>query len=51
MYVRKPVTLIPMIVTWQSADGEPVAKVQVTVMLSLSSSTAVEDWRPVVPAG
>ena len=31
MYVRKPVTLIPVIVTWQSVDGEPVAKVQVTV--------------------
>ena len=35
-------------VTWQPVDEAPVAKVQVTVMLPLSSITAVEDWRPVV---
>ena len=34
--------------TWQPVDNAPVAKVQVTVMLPLSSITAMEDWRPVV---
>ena len=29
-------------------DEDPVAKVQVTVMVPLSSMTAVEDWRPEV---
>ena len=48
MYIRKPVISIPMIVTRQPDDEAPVAKVQVTVMLSLSSSTAVEE---VVSAG
>ena len=38
-------------VTWQPVDVAPVAKVQVTVMLPLSSTTAVEDWRPVVSVG
>ena len=36
------------IVTWQPVDEAPVAKIQVTVILPLSSITAVEDWRPVV---
>ena len=35
-------------VTWQPVDEAPLAKVQVTVMLPLSSITVVEDWRPVV---
>ena len=35
-------------VTWQPVDEAPAAKVQVTVMLPLSSITAMEDWRPVV---
>ena len=35
-------------VTWQPVDEAPVAKLQVTVILPLSSMTAVEDWRPVV---
>ena len=39
------------IVTWQPVDVAPVAKVHVTVMLPLSSKTAVEDWRPVVSVG
>ena len=39
------------IVIWQPVDEAPVAKVQVTVMLPLSSTTAVEDWRPVVSVG
>ena len=38
-------------VTWQPVDVAPVAKVQVTVMLPLNSTTAVEDWRPVVSVG
>ena len=37
-------------VTWQPVELAPVAKVQVTVMLPLSSAIAVEDWRPVVSA-
>jgi hypothetical protein len=36
------------IVTWQPVDEAPVAKIQVTVMLPFSSTTAMEDWRPVV---
>ena len=35
-------------VTWQPVDEAPVAKVQVTVILPFSSTTAVDDWRPVV---
>ena len=37
-------------VTRQPVDEVPVAKVQVTVMLPLSSMTAETDWRPVVTA-
>ena len=37
-----------IMVTWQPDDEAPVAKVQVTVMLPFSSTTANEDWRPVV---
>ena len=36
-------------VTWQPVDEAPVAKVQVTVILPLSSITVVAGgWRPVV---
>ena len=38
-------------VIWQPVDEAPVAKVQVTVTIPLSSTTAWEDWRPVVSAG
>ena len=34
--------------TWQPVDEAPVAKIQVIVMLPFSSTTATEDWRPVV---
>ena len=37
-------------VTWQPVDEAPVAKLQVTEMLPLSSMTAETDWRPVVSA-
>ena len=40
--IMKKVTRQPVV------DLEPGAKVQVTVMVPLSSRTAVEDWRPVV---
>ena len=36
------------IVTWQPVDEAPGAKIQVTVILPFSSTTALEDWRPVV---
>ena len=36
------------IVTWQPVDEAPVAKIQVTVILPFNSTTAVDDWRPVV---
>ena len=35
-------------VTWQPVDEAPGAKIQVTVILPFSSTTALEDWRPVV---
>ena len=43
-----PVSLIPMMVTRQPVDKAPVAKVQMTVILPLSSITATKDWSPVV---
>ena len=35
-------------VTWQPVEEAPVAKIQVTVILPFSSTTAMDDWRPVV---
>ena len=40
---------IVRMVTWQPVDEAPIAKVQVTMMLPLSSTTVVAaGWRPVV---
>ena len=48
--VERTFSELPIVkmVTWQPVDEAPVAKVQVIVMLPLSSITAMEDWRPVV---